>query len=347
MNKLLTFAHLGEARAFIDFFEAEPLKSHHLKIFKASSGPYLLITGEGLRQSSESLMLTLGSFPEIEEIINFGLAGSLNKNLNIGDIYSVRSIYAENPSEIEYHSFTTSDGSAKVDLISTYKRIFDSNKAKKLSILAALVDLEAWAIASGAKRQNLPFKSFKIISDHPLNEENSKVICEDIREQAYEFSRKLLEFYLEHVNSSEALKKEDSFSLPSDFRLSFSMEKEFQKLFKNLLATDPNFHPLEISKVRELRKQKLLPKEKGKKLLEILRNLSNPKREELKQNLKNLISPFEHQGLKSQFHPQFEDESVTLKFQLQSLEEKEKMKQLLTNYPLKDIQKLLRGEHVS
>lgn len=111
--KLLVFAHRGEAQAFFNQWDFAPVEFYFNGLFKTKNY-YLLITGEGLKDASEKTVAVIANFKEeLDEVINIGIAGSLNPKLKIGDTAWVRSSYAQNAERCEFKSFTTTEHSSR------------------------------------------------------------------------------------------------------------------------------------------------------------------------------------------------------------------------------------------
>lgn len=81
LKTLLIFAHYGEAQAFID----SPIP-----------GTDVLICGEGLShalyKTSESL---IHEGEKYASVVNLGIAGSFSPQHKVGDIFSIKTVYAE------------------------------------------------------------------------------------------------------------------------------------------------------------------------------------------------------------------------------------------------------------
>jgi hypothetical protein len=76
---LLTFAHYGEAGAFIREKGFQPLDFCDNGLYE-SSNTLLLLTGEGISSTMERLSAVCREFKHhISEVINLGIAGSLSK----------------------------------------------------------------------------------------------------------------------------------------------------------------------------------------------------------------------------------------------------------------------------
>ena len=172
MVKLLIFAHRGEAQAFFNEWELLPVSFFFTGLFK-NKDHYLLITGEGPKEASEKTVAVLAAFKsEISEVINIGIAGSLNSKLRVGDCVWIRSSYAQNAKACEFKSYTTNNHN-NIDCITAYSRITTSEDKKFLSSFADIVDRELWAIASASHLFKIELSALKLISD----ESDSVDIC--------------------------------------------------------------------------------------------------------------------------------------------------------------------------
>lgn len=184
---LLLFAHRGEAKTFFTHDNLQPFSQIFPRAFE-NSRYYLLITNEGFQETTENLTHFLAiHHNQISKIINMGVAGSLNDKTTLETVYPIKTIYGEN----EFKSFNIQTPDACHDLISSKTSVDDSEKAKTLSSIASIVDREAWAIASIAKKFNLDFYCYKLISDRA----NSKDIHKQVKEKHIIYSQKLYNFY--------------------------------------------------------------------------------------------------------------------------------------------------------
>ena len=153
--KLLIFAHKLEAQAF-------PQEN-------------ILLCGEGVRNIERKLPEALSS---ITEIINFGVAGALNRKLCIGKVYSVGSVKAKNQDVLNF--------SKGLQVLTVDTPLLTVNDEKE-----DLVDMELYAIVRIAINHNIPVKSFKLVSDfvgEPLD-------LSKIKRQSLTWSQKLFDHY--------------------------------------------------------------------------------------------------------------------------------------------------------
>lgn len=188
---LLAFAHRGEAEAFLKQgrFKALPFS---FKGLYESEREMLLLTGEGIHSVIEKLGAVCAAFHQnISEIINLGIAGSLNNEVELGKIYAIRMILREGVSPNSFPVFRSADVTAQTDCITAEKRVLEKSYAARLASFAPVVDRELWAIASLCSRFGLPFRSYKLISDRAG--EDAETL--NIKRRATEYSARLYEHY--------------------------------------------------------------------------------------------------------------------------------------------------------
>jgi len=184
---LLTFAHPGEAQAFIKNGAGEECRFATMKAYRLER-EWILITGEGIKNSTEKIPTFAKAFQDkITKIMNFGVSCALDTNLSAGGIYPIRNCYQEGLAD----PIPTSDPNASIDCITSHHRITDIDYGKKLLESAPIADMECWAQASIARNLNLPFYSYKIISDH-LGDKDAVKKVKDI---ALQFSEDLYYYY--------------------------------------------------------------------------------------------------------------------------------------------------------
>lgn len=315
---LITMAHLGEAQALIDDFELKRISPHQFE----NEQFILLITGEGPFEAASLTSHILGQ-REFKKVINLGIAGSLNKELTIGEIYPIRSIYLAIDGKPQFKSFKSFEKG--MDTVTSFERILRPEKAHVLSGLADIVDREAWGVAFSAKNFSVPFESAKLISDQA----GELGACELIREEAYSFSQKL-SHYLKDLLKETKQDHHPKIDLPG-FHFTFSMAHQFEDLLQKIslrenLGQDDILKSLPLDELRSL---KLRPKERAGKLLECLELKVDPLKEKLQAGLNKWKSPFEKQGLHLQTDPTWESPAVKISFEAETNAElKEKMHQL-------------------
>jgi hypothetical protein len=280
--RLLTFAHRGEAQVFlkrenyksISFF---PLQGDSLY---ENGNEFLLITGEGLQKTTEKAAAVCASYhKKISHLINFGIAGSLSKELILGEIYSVRTVYKED----EFHSFTTraSFGASHFDCISALERVVNDKKAAKLGCFAQIVDRELWAIGSVASLFKIPFQSYKLIADHCCCSQTS---CFDLREKAQSFSEKIYDYFCQNLKSEEIERQrilaisEKKVQIPEGFYATVSQSQKLENLAQKL-ALKWRISPHQIFEhvnLETLKKEEKHPKKRTTFLLKLLNQKLNP-----------------------------------------------------------------------
>lgn len=198
-KKLLTFAHRGEAQAFLRQDRFQPLPFSVKGLYESES-ELLLLTGEGIQSVVERLTTVCAVFQQkVSEIINLGIAGALNDEIKLGEIYAIRKVLREGIVSDSFPVFRSSDDTARVDCITAEKRVMEKSGAARLASFAPVVDRELWAIASLCSRFSLPFRSYKLISDHAGEDTDTA----DIKRRASEFSSKLFEYYYVYERSEK------------------------------------------------------------------------------------------------------------------------------------------------
>jgi Phosphorylase superfamily len=329
---LITMAHLGEAQALIDEFELKKTSPH---IFE-NDQLILLLTGEGPFEAASSTAHLLGQ-KKIERIINLGVAGSLNENIQLGEIYPLRSIYLVIDGKPQFKSFKSNDKG--IDALTSFERILKPEKALALTGVAEIVDREAWGVAFSAKNFSVPFESAKLISDYA----GQIGACELVREEAYSSSLKLSQY----LKNKLEIRPEEIFSeikLP-DFHFTFSMSHQFDDLLEKISLREDltKDEILKTLPLEDLRMLKLRPKERGARLIEILEMKLDPLKERLQFGLKNWKAPIEKNGFLIQTDPTWEKASVKISFEVESQEELKRKTEHLASLDLGPFYELRNG----
>ena len=188
---LLTMAHHGEAQEFIKRKYTQPTDFYFRGIFR-SNEDILLLTGEGIQNTTIRMTAVCTYFGnKIDRVLNMGIAGALDPSLQLNQIYGIRRVSHEFSNDNEYGSFTCVKTFSKFDCITACRRVNDDKYVADLKNKAQIVDRELWAIGSVSRHFNLPFKSYKLISDYAGNTTDSG----QIKENAIDFSKHLFDFY--------------------------------------------------------------------------------------------------------------------------------------------------------
>jgi nucleoside phosphorylase len=124
-------------------------------------------------------------------VINIGIAGSLDSSIQLNQIYGIRSVHHEHYGVKGYPSFQCMETHSRFDCVSAARRVDNDIYAKSLEKIAPIVDRELWAIGSVCNHFNLPFKSYKLISDFAGKSTDDQ----QIKSRAISFSKHLFDFY--------------------------------------------------------------------------------------------------------------------------------------------------------
>ncbi len=153
----------------------------------------LVFTGQGrenvryMLEKTENILPSLGT-PAF--FINLGMAGARNKDLTMGNVYSVRSVKLQNTPDVFYGM----DKSARFDCLTVDRPVSAENLEMVSDTDFDLADMELWEIARSAKKRGVPFLSFKYVSDYvsrPLDKNAIRRLSKDA-------SKKLWKSYLNY-----------------------------------------------------------------------------------------------------------------------------------------------------
>jgi len=185
---VLTFAHKGEALEFIRRKHVLPVDFYFKGLYR-DGDELLVITGPGAKQAAANLSQICSYFgSRIQGILNLGIAGSLNPELQLNQIYGIRHILHE----FETDQYTCTSRRADRICITAEHPVGDDRYAAKLRARGAdCVDTEAWGLAIACHAQNLHFQAYKLISDRAGVSTNSR----EIIKQAPVYSKHLFDFY--------------------------------------------------------------------------------------------------------------------------------------------------------
>lgn len=344
--KLLTFAHRGEAQAFLSAENYKPVEFIFDGLLK-SEDHYLLITGEGVQLTSEKTIATLTRFgAEIDEVLNLGVAGSLNEKLKKYDLIWVRTAFAHHAEKLEFKSFTSRSVKPEHDCMTAFARVLNHEEKKKLALFADLVDRELWAAASAAHLFKKPFRSLKIISDEMKKEDTD--ICKFVKEEAPLYSQKLLEEYRSSEGKSGTASNtpeiNNRFIADKDFYFTVSQERKLLSTLEGLkLRGTSEEMILKDEFVRSLKTEELLPKERTRLLLQYLTEKLNPISKKIRESIEESLAPLKDARIQVSYDNDFEENWLNLSVRIQSSRDLEKVKNALKIFSYEDYKKILDG----
>lgn len=347
--KLLIFAHRGEAQAFFDHFDYKPIDFIFNGLFK-SDNHYLLLTGEGLKESLEKTVATLTELrKEITEIVNIGIAGSLTPKLKINDIVWIRSSYAQAYEKLEFKSYTTNHHSS-VDCISTNKRITSTEEKKELSHIADVVDRELWSVASASNLFKLPFLSLKLISDDLESED----FCKLVKEDAPKLSKIMLDEYLKFISQKRTIKEEKEISNFIEYFINHdylyfttSQQRKLDGLLKGF-EVKQNISKDELiiltEKIVLNNKDSRSAKDISKILLAEFSELLNPLKTLINNKIKDALKPLTDSGVNASVDPELEREYVQISYQIKNERDLRKLILALEYFKFSKIKDIFSGK---
>jgi nucleoside phosphorylase len=325
-------AHSGEAQGVIETFNMTKVRSD----LYTHENMVLLLTGEGPFEAATRTALIIPEY-NISSVINLGIAGSLSVDLKPGDFVPVRTIYLVHDLKPAFKTFQSLEQG--MDCLTSFERILDAEKAKVLKGIGHLVDREAWGVAMASKTAGVPFKSYKMISDVA----GTPGACELIKEEARELSARLAEKLPELLNI-EFLTEQDV-SLPG-FHFTFSTRHRYKNLLHKLSIKEEKSPEAMIHNlpVEELRSLELSPKERSKRLLEIMEDRIDPFRKVIAKATLELQEIFQKEGFRLQIDPVLENPKVTISLEAGSDEELQNKLDTLKKISLKPFTDIMKGE---
>lgn len=352
MAKLLIFAHRGEAQAFFNEWDLNPVNFFFTGLFK-NKDHYLLITGEGPKDASEKTVAVLAAFKEeITEVINIGIAGSLTPKLKINDLVWVRSSYAQNAERCEFKSFTTKNHN-NIDCITAYSRVTTPEEKKMLSSFADIVDRELWAIASAAHLFRIELSALKLISD----ESDSADICQLVKDEAPALSKKLFTEYQNYLKKLASLAPvelvapksnsvEDYILTHPKLYFTTSQTRKLSTLVKGIslkkIMSDEEMKSFTNDLVESSAEEKT-SKEISKQLLHLLGEKLNPLNTLIKNKINEALTPLTNSGAQANFDPELEQDYIQLNYQIRSTKDQKKLILALEQFNYQKIKDIFSG----
>ena len=338
--QLLTFAHLGEAREFIKNLPGIKARFDLAPQLYLSSKWGVLVTGEGMDRVFLHLGRVLAQLPGIQRVENFGIAAALAPELAQKQIVPVRTAYRSLASGMEFKSYSSQDGRARLDCVSTFQRIQNPEKARELRHFGDLLDRELWAIGAICDFYQIPFTSSKLISDYAGGAES----CQEIRSLAREYSQLLYRQFLEHGKHTPTTPP----PLPEGLGLYWteSLLRQFTALSKQWHGKYPNT-PITELYTDDLREIKGHPKRKTILLLKKMKEYLYPVNTQVKRELDQLIGHHYSKKMKIHYDPQLESTELKISASISSPEDLEQLQKWAQHFPLQKIQQKIKGQNVS
>lgn len=350
---LLIFAHRGEAQAFFNEWDLQPVPFHFTGLFK-NKDHYVLITGEGPKDASEKSVAVLSALrSEIKSVFNLGIAGSLTEKLHVGDMVWVRSSYAQNAERCEFKSYTFKHHSS-IDCMTVNSRITTLADKKILSSFADMVDRELWSIASAAHMFKVDMHALKLISD----DLHSTDICQLVKDEAPALSKKLFSEYMRFQKSQEsaipvqlphpvAIKLEDFILSHPKLYFTTSQSRRLTTVLKGL-ALKKIFTAEEIrfivQEIVETQSNDKTSKELSKTLLTSLFEKLNPLNTKIKEMILNSVAPLSDAGAQVLFDQELENEYVQVNFQIKNTKDQKRMILALEQFNYQKIKDIFAGK---
>jgi nucleoside phosphorylase len=204
---LIILAHFGEAQSFVQ--ELSLVQAEGSSHFFESENVDLLISGEGSLKALIKTMKILGK-RNYNFVINAGVAGSLRPLHSKGHVVTVRTAYHSTDNHLHFQSFPLLrvPGIDPQDNLTVDRRLHFMDGHDPLRAYADIIDRELWGIAQACHEYQVPLLSIKTISDHVLDSSPPKRMpdqgsvqkaCENVRADAFVFSKKLFRVYLDNV----------------------------------------------------------------------------------------------------------------------------------------------------
>lgn len=340
---LLVFAHRAEAQTFLKIGNYKSVDTRAVDLFK-SEDSYLLICGEGTLSALEKLSATLGILKDqITKVLNFGVAGSLAKSVEIDEIYEIRTCYAELGNQIEFKSFSTKNESL-LDCISASKRVMDLEYAQHLSCFAHIVDRECWGLARASANFGIPYHSFKLISDMALENNLDSPICEIVKSKSEYYSDRLWKYFQDTV-FSETIKQELLIDSYNEFYFTVSQYRQYCSTLKGLLSKyESEKLILDRIRVDQIKTLEMLPKQRSQIVIEKMRELLTPFNTILNSKIESVLSPLKTAKVQVKLSKNLEKMNFNINASVNNENELIQISRALQKFDYKSYQQIMNGE---
>ncbi|OED37374.1 hypothetical protein AB834_01775 [PVC group bacterium (ex Bugula neritina AB1)] len=166
--------HLFNLKRILGKDESKPLRRFS-KCFYEFDSPYkkakalCLLTGVGFRSVEDRLEFLFNNY-DVGQVINVGLAGSLKGDFSYGLFVNVKEVlFLSSPAFSDRRSFlidrTEGDDLFQASLLSVKKPLMEKKERENLSVLADIVDMEAFKCVEVCRRWDVRHSVLKMISD--------------------------------------------------------------------------------------------------------------------------------------------------------------------------------------
>lgn len=185
--KIFIFATPNEAQATIKKLNSKMIEEH---VYKSGSD-LIIISGIG---SLAALRAVLKYGIAADEIINLGIAGSLNPNLDLGHITEISAVdkFLPHMDPVASKAFPPlSIQTQGLKLLTSDFPIHENELRKKLSPNWDLIDMEGYGIAYGALALGKKFRLVKIVSDF-ASENGRDLILKNIEKNSMRLAESCL-----------------------------------------------------------------------------------------------------------------------------------------------------------
>lgn len=361
-------AHKGEAQIFLQNLHLKSVGGPFTGLYQnTEKNLMLLITGENFYNSLSKVSYLLGlhhkdSPNPIHRLINLGIAGFLdNENpFEEFNIMKVRTSYYERDVQsMEFKSFSCSSFDLEIsecDLVTSYTRVKTSDHKKYLSHFAHTVDREFYGQALAAHNFNIPFHSFKLLSDVATD-----IHCESIYKKAPLYSQKLFDFFINKISpkleqkfeckKEERKQNQDDYDwllekLGDRFYFTLSQKRDLIALIKKTQIKF-SYSIQDIYKKIPLRDIFILsekPKECTKNLLKVLHSWVSPQKDLINQKIEKMMIPLKKSGSEISRDSTLEQTDFTIKKKIRSNTDYELFKKSLQQFSFKDYEHFINGD---
>lgn len=185
---LFVFAHLLEAEAFIKKLDLEKVNISLNNVY-SNSDYMLIVTGEGVSNVISKLTNILSIYGNsIFQILNFGIAGRLDADLQINSCYEINSVVMADK------KYVLDEAEKGISCVTSHHVISSESEAVKLLDLGQVVDMELWSVADVAVSFKIPLRAVKLISD----DARRTISLNEIMKNVKFYSERLFEYFTSH-----------------------------------------------------------------------------------------------------------------------------------------------------
>lgn len=356
--KLLHFAHRPEAKAFLENSDFALIKEAKIDLYYSNHLDLaLVISGEGHLKALEAclqsiLFLEFNWKKPVQEIINLGICGALNQQIQKNEIVQPRYSLLINANQTPiFQSYESHNELNAITCLTTEERIQSTEAAEKLHQFGDIVDRELWGVLRAAALSHIPVYSTKVVSDNART-----VQCDLIREEAYHYSMLLKSWFEKNqlmiqpqnliLNVEIFLQKAKIYQHP-DLHFTQTQKHQIKKLYHGLKIQNEDEENLFLAtnEITDILTKDWTPKKKATEIIVLLQSRLNPYMANWQKDFQTISKPLRQENIQFHIDPKLESTHTTFNFECKDEQDFKNKINALTHFSYHEFGKLMLGQY--